>query len=273
MIRNRKRLTQIFSWLFPFRKKQRMFFFYLKMHFDKNHYARSILKTDLPYKLFENHSPLYNRETGFDMLYQENKVFNLKLAAPNLNGLLIKPGETFSFCLATRYADRQTQYKDGLTVIDGKLTTEKGGGMCQMSNLLFLMFLHTPLTIIERHGHGVKNFKESENNALMGIDATISRGWLDLKLKNETNFTFQICIDFDAENIIGRIFIDEDIGIHYELKNEELIYFRKDNAIFEQVKVYRSQISDATGEKSNRKLLYENSCKIGYKLPLDTKVN
>jgi vancomycin resistance protein VanW len=201
------------------------------MRLDKNRYTNSFSKTILPYKVFETISPLYNRKTGFDMVYQENKVFNLKLAAAKLNTLIIKPGETFSFWMAIRHADKDTPYKDGLTVKDGILTTEYGGGMCQMSNVLFRMFLHTPLTILERHGHNIKEFPAPPSDAPIGIDATVSLGWIDLKVKNTTEYTFQICIAFDEECITGSVFSDKDIDCHYEIKNRDLIYYREGNIV------------------------------------------
>lgn len=145
----RKRVTQLFPWLLPLRKKQRKLCFYLGLRLDRNHYSSKQIETLSPYRLFETTCLMYNHETGFDMKYQENKVFNLKLAAKTINNLIICPGETFSFWKLVRYADKDTPYKDGL-VADGKLQTLPGGGLCQISNLLFWLFLHTPLTIIER---------------------------------------------------------------------------------------------------------------------------
>lgn len=188
----RKRLTQIFPFLLPIRATQRKICFYAGMRFDDRRYADAIDGKQLPYKLFEADCALYNYNTGFDMAYQENKVFNLKLAAKTLNGLLIRPGETFSFWRVVRYADKDIRYKDGLTVNNGKLTTAYGGGMCQMSNLLFWVFLHTPLTVIERSGHEVKEFPEPNSDEIKGVDATISEGWIDLKARNDTDCTYQI---------------------------------------------------------------------------------
>ncbi len=268
----RKRLTQRIPFLLPLRKKQRVFCFYTGMRLDKNRYAESFSKTILPYKVFETSCPLYNPKTGFDMVYQENKVFNLKLAAEELNKLIIRPGETFSFWMAIRHADKNTPYKDGLTVKDGILTTEYGGGMCHMSNVLFWMFLHTPLTILERHGHDIKDFPEPPSDAPMGVDATVSLGWIDLKVKNETEYTFQICIAFDEECITGSVFSDKDMGCHYEIKNGDLIYYRVNNIVYEQVDVWKNQISDTTNQKMNSALVYKNVCEIGYKLPDHIKV-
>jgi vancomycin resistance protein VanW len=263
----RKRLTQLFPKLLPLRKKQRVACFYMGMHLTKNRYARSFSKALLPYKVFETSCPLYNPKTGFDMVYQQNKVFNLKLASTTLNMLTIKPGETFSFWMAIRHADKDIPYKDGLTVNDGVLTTEYGGGMCHMSNVLFWMFLHTPLTIVERQRHGVKDFPEPPSDAPMGVDATVSLGWVDLKVKNTTEYTFQLCVAFSDDLIIGSIFSDKDMGCHYEIKNENLIYYKERDTVYEQVEVWKSLISNRTNQRMNSVLAYTNICKIGYQLP------
>lgn len=236
------------------------------MKFDKNNYAVEQKKEVYPYKIFQYHSPLYNMSTGFDMIYQENKVFNLKLASKMLDKCIIKPGETFSFWKTLHHADKKLPYKDGLTVTNGELTTVIGGGMCQMSNLLFMLFLHTPLTIVERHGHTKKEFPDTEEDSLVGIDATVAEGWLDLKVKNETQYTFQICISFDKENMIGEIRSLEKIPYTYQIENRNLSYFGENGKVFQGVMVYQNQIdisdnSVVTGEK-----LYENRCEITYEL-------
>lgn len=268
----RKHITQIFPWLLPLRIKQRLFCFYLKMKFDGKRYAQIMYETELPYQLFKTSCPLYNQETGFDIVYQENKVFNLKLAAATLNKVIIGPNETFSFWKLVRYADREIPYKDGLTVVDGKLTTAPGGGLCQMSNLLFWMFLHTPLTIEERHGHGVKSYPEPFSDAPIGVDATVSEGWLDLKVKNETDMTFQINISFDEDHIIGRLLTDQDNRQLYEVVNGEPLYYCKNNKVYEEVDVKQKTILTATGDCASEKLLYRNKCEIGYLLPDGTNV-
>lgn len=207
---DRKRLTQRFPFLLPMRRAQRKMCFYAGMRFDGCRYAQTIGEKSLSHLLFETDCALYNHNTGFDMIYQENKVFNLKLAAKTLNGLLIRPGETFSFWWLVRHADKDTPYKDGLTVTNGKLTTMSGGGMCQMSNLLFWMFLHTPLTIIQRRGHEVKEFPEPNSDEIKGVDATISEGWIDLKVRNDTDCTYQIWVTLDDEKIIGQVSADKE---------------------------------------------------------------
>lgn len=269
---SRKRITQLFPWLLPVRKKQRLICFYTGMKFDHNHYSVQRSETLLPYQIYKSNCPMYNRETGFDMVYQENKVFNLKLAAATLNKIVIRPNETFSFWKLVRNADKHVSYKDGLMVSDGVIKTLPGGGLCQISNLLFWLFLHTPLTIVERHSHAIRDFPEPQSDAPIGVDATVSEGWLDLKVRNDTDYTFQIVITFDSTNIIGQILTDNDTGLVFKVTNGPLFYYRKDGKVFEEVDVIQDAFLAASGINTSTKLLYRNHCEIGYQLPGDTEI-
>lgn len=262
-------LTQVFPWLLPLRRKQRLLFFYSKMKWDHNRYAEEQSANLLPYCIFETGCPMYNTSTGFDMVFQENKVFNLKLAAAKLNGLIIRPGETFSFWWSVRDADKETPYKEGLVERYGRLTTEQGGGLCMLSNLLFWMLLHTPMTITERHGHTKKDFPEPPSDAIKGVDATVSEGWLDLKLTNNTQFTYQIILQFDRERLYGMVFTDEKTDSFLEIRNGPENYLRKNGAIFEAVDILRLERNVVTGEVVQEEVVYKNRCEIGYQLPED----
>lgn len=268
----RRRITQIFPWLLPIRRWQRRLCFYAKMQWDGAAYATCREKQELPYLLFTTSCPMYNRETGFDMVYQENKVFNLKLAAAPLDHLLIRPGETFSFWRLVRHADRDTPYRDGLAEVNGKLTVQKGGGLCQLSNLLCWMFLHTPLTLTERHGHQVKDFPEPPSDAPLGVDATVAEGWLDLRVRNDTDITFQVVISFDQDHITGRVYTARDLGLTYEAINENLVYYRQNGTVYEGVDVVQRAIDTSSGICVSTRRMYRNQCEIGYRLPAGTVV-
>ena len=177
----RKRLTERFPWLLPLRKRQRIFCFYRAMRRDGSRYCAQQTTERLPVCLCTSRCPISNAQPGYPMVYPENKVHNLKLAARQLDGLLIEPGETFSFWNRVRYADRETPYRDALTEQNGRLTTAYGGGLCQITNLLCWVFLHTPVTFVERPGHSKKDFPEPPSDAPLGVDATVAEGWMDSK--------------------------------------------------------------------------------------------
>lgn len=268
----RKRLTEKFPALIPLRQAQRRLCFYMKMALDGQRYALCQAGETLPLAVFSHSVPLYNRDTGFPMVYQENKVYNLRLAAAKLDRLLIRPGETFSFYRAVRDADRETPYKDGLIVVNGRLTTAPGGGLCQLSNLLFWLFLHSPLTIVERSGHREKDFPDLGDQPA-GVDATVAEGWLDLKVRNDTNETFQLALSFGEDTVAGTLRADRETGVEYRVGNRDLRYCRQNGSVYEEVDVLQRMLSRATGELLGERLLYRNRCRIGYPLPAGVVVS
>ena len=266
IVMKRKRLTQIFPWLLPVRRKQRTLLFYTKMKFDDNTYTLKQENTMLPHVLFSSSCPMRNTQTGFDMVYQENKIHNLRLAAEKLDGLVIRPGETFSFWQCVRDADRKTPYKEALAEVNGHLVTEYGGGLCMISNLLCWLFLHTPLTITERHTHRKKDFPAPPSDALVGVDATVAEGWLDFKVKNLTYCKAQLSLTFDEDNIIGTVLFERNPHLTWKVINRDLLYYERQGSIYEEVDVVR-QVLDEDGFQISEETLYRNSCLIGYALP------
>ncbi|HDL2686113.1 TPA: VanW family protein, partial [Enterococcus faecium] len=132
---------------------------------------------------------------------------------------------------------------------------------------LFWMFLHTPLTIIQRRGHEVKEFPEPNSDEIKGVDATISEGWIDLKVRNDTDCTYQIWVTLDDEKIIGQVSADKEPQALYKITNGSIQYVRESGGIYEYAQVKRMQVALGTGEIIDCKLLYTNKCKICYPLP------
>lgn len=262
----RKRITQRFPFLIPLRKWQRKKLFYLKMRFDGNKYSKHVSEELLPNTVYETESLMLNENSGFDMKYQFNKVHNLKLAANAINRIIIAPNETFSFWQLVRIADKHEKYLDGLNLVDGKIVGSYGGGLCQLSNMLFWLFLHSPLTVTERHGHAVESFPSTTEELPSGTDATINEGWLDLKVRNETNQIFQIIIDFDDKYMYGRILSDTPSAMDYTVYNPSINYYRKNNKVYQQAAVSRIGIYRNSGVKTEKEL-HVNICEIGYPLP------
>lgn len=257
-------IKKLFPWIVTLRKNQRIKSFYKKMEKDDNNYSKEIVEIPLKNVQFEDKFVMINESTGFDIKYQENKIFNLELAGKCINNVLIKPGEVFSFWQLARYADSTIPYKDGLVVVDGELTTAYAGGLCHISNLLCWIFLHTPLTFIERVGHKSREFPYPDD-MLIGIDATIMEGLVDLKVKNNTNYSFQIQIDFDDKYMYGKILTDDPNFNTYEIKNLNRRYEKINGETFEEVDIYRNSY-DRNKNLIDSQFLYKNRCHIGYEL-------
>lgn len=153
-----------------------------------------------------------------------------------------------------------------------KIVAKKGGGICHLSNLLYYLFLMSPLTVVERHGHKIKSFPNPDKSSLEGIDATISSGWLDLKVKNETNNIYQIDISFDENYMYGKILSDKESTIDYKIVNGNLNYIKENNKIYECVEVIRIEIDKKTKKEIKKEKLYDEKVLIKYELPSDVKV-
>ncbi len=264
----RKRLTQIMPFLIPIRIWQRTLFYKIKMFFDQNTYAKTVGEI-LPYEISSTKSLLINENSGYDLLYQENKVHNLKIVSKTMNMIYIYPEETFSFFYLAKNSHRYGKYKKGLVLIDNKIVPKVGGGICGLSNLLYLTFLKSPLTIIERHGHKVKSLPNASPSDLDGVDATISDGWLDLKVRNDTNNIYQVVIEFDEQYMYCRIFSNQDSDNYTVIKNNNHKYFKKNNKIYESVEVIKEIKNKKTNEIIDSQKLYDEVVMITYKLPKD----
>lgn len=116
-------------------------------------YGFTLKPKELPCIVVSHKTPLYRRLRNVDMWLQENKVTNLNLASEKLNGLILKPGETFSFWRIVGKPTKGKGFLEGMVLTNGSFTDGVGGGLCQLSNLIYWMALHTPLTVTERWRH------------------------------------------------------------------------------------------------------------------------
>ena len=100
--------------------------------------------------------------------------------------------------------------------------------------------------------------------------AAVSEGWLDLRVRNETDTTFQISLTFDSTEIVGQIFTNRKQGKTWRVVNRDLTYTRKPAGIFEDVDVMQQVMEVTTGRLTEESTAYKNRCEIGCPLPADT---
>ena len=176
---------------------------YLLWCSPRYHWAKVREKSLLPSCWFSHETPLYRHLRGEDMALQENKVVNLRLAAAKLNGLLIRPGETFSYWKMIGKPTRKKGYQDGMVLFLGRIGTDVGGGLCQLSNLIFWMTLHTPLTVVERYRHSHDVFPDANRTQPFGSGATCAYPHRDLMIRNDTDAVFQLRVWVDETHLHG----------------------------------------------------------------------
>lgn len=206
-----------------------------------------------------------------DMQYQYNKIINLKIAVLKLNGIVIKPGEIFSYWKLIGNPTRKKGYVDGMVLQNGSFLAGVGGGLCQMSNLIYWMTLHTPLTIIERHRHGYDVFPDYNRTQPFASGATCFYPHGDLMIRNDTNEPFQLVLRVGEKYLEGEwraltipLYTYHIIEKNHLIKGEYWGGFSRSNEL-------HRQISSLEGKMITEEFIVSNTALMTYS-PLLAKV-
>ncbi|GAX88757.1 VanW family protein [Effusibacillus lacus] len=169
------------------------------------------------YVVFEHRSLLYRQLRNVDMWLQKNKVHNLQLAVPKLNGLILRPGETMSYWKLIGPPTKRNGYLKGMVLHEGTFQPDYGGGLCQLSNLIYWATLHTPLTVTERYRHQYDVFPDADRTQPFGSGATCAYNYVDLQIRNDTDVTFCLQLDLTDTHLVGVWLADQPIAKTYEV--------------------------------------------------------
>lgn len=265
MIKQRKLFCQISPTTYKISVMKCRMIRHLKNILSGEKFAQKREEQLLPVAIYDHRSLIRRTLGNVNMEFQENKAVNLSLAAPKLSHIMIYPGETFSFWKLVGKCDEKKGYKEGLMIASGAPTSGIGGGMCQMTNLIHWLVLHTPLTITEHHHHEqVDLFPDFGRQVPFGTGTSIQYNYVDYRFKNNTDAVYQLIIETTPEYLCGEIRSDkqQNIGYHIEAKNE---YFsREGKEIYRNGEVYRRQIDKNTGKEITRELLKTNHARVLY---------
>ena len=167
-------------------------------------WARERRRDSLPYLQASHKTPLLRHLRGEDMELQRNKVVNLRLAVEKLDGVLLRPGETLSYWRLIGKPSARCGYLPGMVLFLGCIGSDVGGGLCQLSNLIFWMTLHTDLTVVERYRHSHDVFPDAHRSQPFGTGATCAYPHRDLMLRNDTQETYQLRLWVGEKNLEGQ---------------------------------------------------------------------
>ena len=212
------------------------------------------------------HNSLIRRRLGdVDMRLQENKAVNLALAAPHVDGLVIRPGETFSFWHLVGDCTEKRGYKEGLLIARGRVDSGVGGGMCQFTNLVHWMVLHSPLTVIEHHHHNDFDlFPDFGRQVPFGTGTSIIYNYRDYRFRNDTDNTFQLLIKVEDDLLCGELRAVKPVEYSYHIYETDSRFTEGPEGIFRHNKVWRRTLDKKSGNTLEETLLLENRSKVLY---------
>uniref|UniRef100_UPI004025E9F8 VanW family protein n=1 Tax=Faecousia sp. TaxID=2952921 RepID=UPI004025E9F8 len=164
----------------------------------------------------------------------ENRNGNLRKACGMLDGLVLQPGQELSYNEALGPRTKELGWLPAPAYSGTKLVDSPGGGICQVSSTLYLASVYSELTIVERRNHGYP-----VSYIPLGMDATVSWGFADLKIRNDSPMPVKI----QAEESDGYVRISI-LGTETRNYNVEMSY----TVGGRYVRTYMSKIDKETGE-------------------------
>ncbi|MEU8225783.1 VanW family protein [Kribbella sp. NPDC048915] len=227
-------------------------------------YAADRSAAGLPRRIKQHRSLLLRQLGESEMWMQHNKVLNLKLACAQVDGLLIRPGETFSFNKVVGNATRHKGYRPGMRLSNGEAKPGIGGGICQLANLLHWMVLHSPLTVTERSTHSFDPFPDNGRVLPWGVGCSIVYNYVDLQFRNDTEQTFQLKVGVGARYLEGELRADRPAATTYRVFAKDERFLRVGAQYFRRNEIWRTVIDRRTGTALCDELIRENVALVKY---------
>jgi len=192
-----------------------------------------------------------------------NRANNLTIAGNKINEVVLAPGETFSYNKVLGARTIAAGYKEAAIYVSGKVVDGLGGGICQISTILYNAVLKANLEIVERKCH-----QFLPGYAKPGLDATVAYGSIDFRFKNNRSYPIKI-----KTNVVAGVAEIEILGI----KEETDVNVVLENKVLEDIKYETKYVTNKNLEAGTTKLVQAGSdgkvvetYKITYKAGVET---
>jgi vancomycin resistance protein VanW len=258
------RLTARHPWLYPLacrvhRARRRLVWLT-----SGTRWAAARRTAPLPVRVKRHRSLLLRRLGESEMWLQHNKVTNLTLAAARLDGILVGPGETLSFNRVVGNCTRRKGYVEGMRLSNGDARPGVGGGICQLANLMHWMFLHSPLTVVERSEHSFDPFPDNGRVLPWGVGCSIVYNYVDLVVRNDTDLTFQLLVTVGERYLEGELRATGEPPHTYRVSARAEQFLRYGDDYYRRNEIWRTVVDRRTGNCVDEELVKRNCALVKY---------
>ncbi len=236
----------------------------IKDMFSHETYAVNHQDIRLPLVVNSQHNNMIKHGPGINPRHQQNKADNIRLACSKIDGLLIHPGETFSFWKVVGKTSRQNGFKDGRVLINGHLTAGVGGGLCNLANTINLLILHSPMTITELHHHSDALAPDPHGqHHPYSAGTSVNYNFVDYRFRNDTDQTVQLCTWCEGDELMAELRSEHPFRYAYRLTEEGHHFHQEADGTYYRIsKIYRETLNPTTGEVVSRELSWDNHSKV-----------
>lgn len=243
---------------------------YFKWYIGREKYSFKRTEEDLEYRVKAHQSLLMRKLGDSDMKLQQNKIQNLKTALKKIDGIHIYPGETFSFWRLIGFPTKKKGYVSGMVLSRGEVKEGTGGGLCQLSNLLHWMVLHSPLIIKERAHHSFDPFPDNGRVLPFGSGAAVFYNYVDLQFVNNTPYVFQIRLNLTETHLKGELRSNNELTHSYHIYEKGDQFQLIGNKYYRKNEIWRKVFDKNTGNLLEKQLMIKNYAEVKY-TPLELK--
>ncbi len=262
----RKPLSLYHPILYRMRVWQKRMFRQLSWWLSSRSYARTTQAFErLPFRYIKHTSKLIRKLGESDLQLQHNKIINLRLAVESINGVTLQPGEYFSFCKLVGKPSRKRGFVEGMELSFGEARSGIGGGICQLSNLIHWMAIHSPLQVIERANHSFDPFPDEGRILPFGSGAAIFYNYIDLVLYNPTSEAFQLVLNVGESQLEGEILSSSERPYRYHVYEQAHRFIKGNEVVWRENEIWREIVTKGqNAELVSRERLYKNRVRVKY---------
>lgn len=261
---SRKLFCDISPTCYKISEKKEILIRNVKDLFSKEKFAKERSKEELPNIVKGHTSILIRKLHRVDLKLQENKVANIMIACNKLNGIIVHPGETFSFWKLMGPSKAKYGYKEGLIITISGLRGGIGGGICQMANMIHWLVLNSPLEVTELHHHSDALFPDERRRVPFGTGTSVWYNNVDYRFKNNTDQDVQILVWIENGELCGELRSERAFPCRYKLV-EENHHFRKEGEKYFRIsQVYRIVTDRLTNDELYKELILDNHSQVLY---------
>ncbi|UXR37981.1 YqeG family HAD IIIA-type phosphatase [Staphylococcus simulans] len=216
----------------------------------------------LPNVVSYNASNLIKTGRGIDPVLQENKAYNIDLAASKIDKIVVHPGEEFSFWKLVGKINKQNGYRDGRVIINNKIQAGMGGGLCNLANSIHLLILHSPLTITEFHNHSDALAPDPGKRVPFATGTSISYNYVDYRFKNKTNQDVQLHLWCADKKLHAELRSEEIFPWEYRLVEEDHHFAKEGDKYYRISKIYKETVDKQTSKVLKKELVLDNHSEV-----------
>ena len=237
---------------------------HLKNLFGRERYAHEKSSTWMPVVVASQSGDMIKRGPGIDPVLQQNKADNIRLACSKIDGIVVQPGETFSFWRLVGKTSKRNGFAEGRVLVNGRLKAGVGGGLCNLANTLCLLMLHSPVTITELHHHSDALAPDPGNiRKPYSAGTSVNYNFIDLRFRNDTPQPIQLHTWCEGDILCAEMRTTVEFPYFYRLAEEDHHFHQEEDGRFYRVsRIYRETYDRATGTCINRELNWANHSEV-----------